>query len=116
MFDCLKQRIKRLFLPKVEVKDIVSFELCYTCGYFMNADCKYGLFLKDGEYTAYIKPVGKDDEDRSEYIVDKDFVLKLEAVLAKGGVSKWNGFNQSNRNILDGDNFWLHLNNGKGGS
>lgn len=107
MFGFLKRK-------KVEIKDIEYFCFSFSCSYFCDADMAYELCKNGDVFTAYIKPVGKPDSEKSEYAVDKAFALELESLLIRNGVGKWNGFDKANKNVLDGDNFSLRLTNGSG--
>ena len=40
----------------IEIKDIMSFRFSYSTGYAMDASVAYSLELKDGVYTAVVKP------------------------------------------------------------
>ena len=114
MLGFLRRKIKKLFLPTVEIKGVEHFNFWFTCGYFCDADTVYELCKNGDGFTASIKPVGKPISEKREYAVDSAFALKLEDLLANNGVSKWNGFEKSNKRVLDGDSFALRFTNESG--
>ncbi|MBQ4647990.1 MAG: hypothetical protein IJB76_02370 [Clostridia bacterium] len=114
MLSFLRRKIKKIFSPTVKIKGVEYFHFRYTCGYFCDADQSYELCKAGDGFTAYVKPIGKPREERRKYAVNADFALKLEALLANNGVGKWNGFDKSNKMVLDGDSFALKLTNESG--
>ena len=100
LFGCAKN---------TEIRDIVSFSFSYSTGYMMDASVSYRLELKDGVYTAVVKPNLVPEEEASVCTVDKAFVRELEEFLRSENVSKWNGFNKSDDRVLDGNSFGLSI-------
>ena len=101
IFVLLEMRNKK----KVSIKDIKRMHFSYSQGYAANAYIIYEIEYKDNKYIAKIKPYGVSDEEATEKEVDKCFVKNVKEVLDKYEVSKWNGFNKTDRNVLDGDSF-----------
>ena len=101
------------FLPgcarKAKIGDITKFHFHYTAGYAMYAYVNYDLELKDGGYTASVKPAGVPDEEARFFAVDEPFAQELKAILEKYGVGSWNGFNKRNKHVLDGNSFSLSV-------
>ncbi len=93
----------------VKVSGITSFSYRYTAGNMVNADVYYGLEYRNGTYTATVKPNGTPEEDAESFKVDKMFEENLRAILEKYKVSKWNGFNKTNKMVLDGNSFYLDI-------
>ena len=93
----------------IEIRDIISFRYSYSTGYMMDASVAYTLELKDGVYTASIKPNLVPEEEASVFTVDKAFAEELEEFLRSEKVSKWNGFNKSDNRVLDGNSFGLSI-------
>ena len=75
----------------------------------MNAYTRYEINKKDGKYIATIKQYGKSDEEAQKVEVSENKVKELESILNKYNVIKWNGFNQNDKNVLDGDSFSLSI-------
>ena len=96
---------------KIEITNIHAFHLSYTKGYSINASINYELdYNKDsGKYFVNIKPYDVSDDDKLEMDVDIDIKEKLENILKKYHVEKWNGFKKYDNNVLDGDSFHLYI-------
>ena len=99
---------------EIVISNIKSFHFNYSVGYMANAYVVYEIEYKDDKYFALVKPNGISEEDRKEIQVDKAFVSSVEEVLRKYQVEKWNGFNKSDQNVLDGDSFSLSIGNENG--
>ncbi|MBE6016532.1 MAG: hypothetical protein E7233_02830 [Lachnospiraceae bacterium] len=93
----------------VKVSGITSFSYRFTTGNMVNADVFYGLEYKNGNYTATVKPNGEPEQNAKKIKVDKSFEENLRAILEKYKVSKWNGFNKTNKMVLDGNSFYLDI-------
>ena len=92
------------------ITDIRSFHFSYQVGNYMNGSVAYELKLEaDGSYTAKIKPNTGAEEDAKVYKVGKEFADELAAFLREKKVSRWNGFQKSNRHVLDGNGFSFSL-------
>lgn len=100
----------------VDIKEIKSFAFGYTCGNTIYANVRYSLTLENGEYVATMKPAHVPEEEMLTFVVTKDFVEELEAFLVENEVGKWNGFDKSNTNVMDGDGFELYINTQDGTS
>ncbi|MBP5684391.1 MAG: hypothetical protein J6X02_03955 [Bacilli bacterium] len=98
----------------IKIQDIKSLSFNYSNGYMMYAYTRYELNC-DKSCTLRIKPNGIPDEDMKEYEVDNKTIVELCDLLNKYDISKWNGFDESDQNVLDGDSFSfsLNLHNGK---
>lgn len=102
--------MNKLFQKRlVHIKEIVFFSFSYTQGYCCNANARYQLEWRNGGYVASVKPVGKSQEDAKTVSVPDTFARKLEKILTEHGVSGWNGFQKSNKQVLDGDSFGLSV-------
>lgn len=97
---------------KVEISKIKSFHFSYSNGYSINANTRYELNYdkNNNQYIAVIKPYEVSEEDKQEIIVDDLFVEEILKVLKEYRIDKWNGFNKTNQNVLDGDGFNLSIN------
>lgn len=94
--------------PKVNISDIKSFRYHYTMGTAFNADVLYELNCED-KCIALVKAYGESEEDAKEYNVDSDFVSKLSQILNENNVGAWDGFNESDNMVLDGDSFSISV-------
>lgn len=99
---------------KVVINEIKSMYFSYTNGYMVNSNVYYEIKLKDDKYIAAIKPNEVAEEDKLEIEVDKSTVNKIKKVLKENKVEKWNGFDKSNRNVMDGDSFSFNLETNSG--
>ena len=94
----------------IMIENTKSFSMFYTMGYAINSDIRYEYELKDDKYVVYVKPYGISEEDKKEFIVDKEFIEKIEEVFNKYEVYKWDGFDKVDKNVLDGDSFSITIN------
>ena len=97
-----KNRIRNYNLDGSNIK---SFYISYSNGYMMNAYTRYQLALESDKYIAKIKPYGVAEEDILEIEVEKELMENISEVLKKYEVNKWNGFNKTDKGVLDGDSF-----------
>ena len=86
------------------ISNIENLRFSYTSGYMMNSDTRYELDCKEGCFLLY-KPYGISSSEEKRYKVDNEIVLEIEKVLNKYNVSKWDGFDGNDQNVLDGDSF-----------
>lgn len=92
------------------VTDIKSFHFSYQVGNYMNGSVSYELKLQeDGSYLATVKPNQVAPEQADSYVVDKAFADELAAFLREHKVQRWNGFQKSNKHVLDGNGFSFSL-------
>lgn len=103
----MKKEKENEIINKVEIGELTSLYLSYSKGYMMNADIHYE-FKYDEEKSKYmvsIKPYLISEEDKLELEVEESFKDKLKEILVKNEVGKWDGYNKSDKNVLDGDSF-----------
>ena len=91
------------------ISNIKHFSFSYTVGYAMNARVRYEIDYDNNDYKTSIIPNGIPDEDKLEVKIDKEVIDRIEQVLNKYNISKWNGFDKVDKNVLDGDSFSLYL-------
>lgn len=89
---------------EVEISEIKSLYFTYTRGYAMNAYVVYDLNCDDNCILKY-KPYGIDIEEAKKVKVSMDTIKKVKDILLKYEVSKWDGFDKTDKNVLDGDSF-----------
>ena len=90
------------------IHDINTFRFSYTVGYHYEASIEYEVECNDKCSLKY-KGEGITIENASIYEFDKDKVKELENILNKYKVGRWNGFNKSDRYVLDGNSFSLSI-------
>ena len=84
---------------KVEITNIKYFEYYHSAGMMMNSDKRYIL-----------EKVNEPPESAITKKVTTDFVQELENILKKYNVEKWDGFNKTDPNVLDGSSFSITIN------
>ena len=93
-----------------QITGIKSFRFSYQVGNYMNGSVAYELKQEeDGSYTATVKPNQVAEEDAKKYKAGKDFADELAAFLREKKVNRWNGFQKSDRHVLDGNGFSFSL-------
>ena len=95
--------------PASNISNIKHFYFTYSNGYAMNSYTKYEIDEKDGKFIAKIKQYGEPEEDSKEIEISSEKMKELENILNKYNVSKWDGFNKTDKNVLDGDSFSFSL-------
>ena len=103
----MKKKQENEIIKTIENGDLKSLYLSYSKGYMMNANIRYDFnFDKEtNKYYVEIKPYLIAEEDKLKIEVDDSFKDKLSDILIKYNVDKWDGFNKSDQNVLDGDGF-----------
>ena len=96
---------KNLYKDKTKIENTKSLTFRYTVGNYINADIVYELYLINNSYIATYKIAGIPKENQLKKEVSKETVTKIENILKKYKVYKWNGFNKSDNNVLDGNSF-----------
>ena len=76
----------------------------------MNASESFDIEIEDGKYIVKVKDDGMDPEDARRYEVDKYQIKRFESLLNEINIYKWNGFNKSDKNVLDGSSFSISIN------
>ena len=94
---------------KVTISNIKHFSFFYSSGYSINARTRYELDYNNNKYIAKILPNEVPDENIKEVEVPKEVVKEIESILEKYNISKWNGFNKTDKNVLDGNSFSLYI-------
>ena len=92
----------------MEIKSIKSFSFFYTTGYAMNADVRYEVECTE-KCIAKIKLNGVEEEKAIKKEVSSSDIRILEDILNKYNVNKWDGFNKTDKNVLDGNSFSLNI-------
>ena len=75
----------------------------------MNASVSYEINLIDGKYMLKVKPTDISEEETQEFELSKDKIQEIINKLNEYHVSRWNGFNKSDKYVLDGNSFSLNI-------
>ena len=97
-----------MFINKT-IKDITGFEFRYSYGNGKDSYVQYEVLEKADIYFVSIKARGEREEDRAEFEISPDVVVKLEECLNRYKVGKWDGFHKSNKYVLDGNSFSMFV-------
>lgn len=100
--------ILSMFRKKVSIDDIKSFHFSYSTGTMMYANVAYDLRC-DEKCIAVIKPSGVADTEALEVSCDDNVRNEIKKLMEKYHVDKWNGFDKSDNNVLDGNSFSLSI-------
>ena len=85
---------------------ITSFE--YSFGSYFGGYYDYQIYQEGNKYIFIGN--GKNGVDLSiNETIDRSVLDDIQEIIQKYDVKKWNGFNKSNRNILDGHSFSLFV-------
>ena len=101
------------FKKKVRIEELKSFHYSYDTGWHMNASESFDIETEDGKYIVKVKDDGMDPEDARKYEVDKYQIRRFESLLNEINIYKWDGFNKSDKNVLDGSSFSISINFGE---
>lgn len=94
----------------VEVSKATYVYFTYSSGTYMNSGNSYEASLRDdGVVEVKVRQDGQAEEDVPVIETDKSFLEKIDSIIGKNNVAKWNGFNRSARDVLDGDGFSLSI-------
>ncbi len=74
-------------------------------GTYMGAGFDYDYEYKDGKHTITVRVDGVVEEDALTIDVDEAFAQQLEDVIEQYRLKKWDGYNKSDKNVLDGSGF-----------
>lgn len=93
----------------VEIGEIKRMYFSYTTGNMAHSGVVYELDCEEGGCTASVKPDGVPEEESLRFSVDAGFVRRLEALLRENEVGKWDGFDKTDKHVLDGKRFEMSL-------
>ena len=93
----------------VEISKIKYFNFGYSTGNMANAYVSYNIELKDKKYQVSIKPTGITEEETLKIEISPKEINKIEKILKENEVEKWDGFQKSDKNVLDGNSFSLSI-------
>lgn len=91
----------------VNMSKVVDFRFGYSSGTYMNSGCTYEASLKGDAVEVKVRQDEVDMDDVPVITTDASFLEKIDEILAKNQVEKWNGFSLSAQDVMDGDSFSL---------
>ena len=100
-----------LLLPRIKEKKIENINhlyFTYTSGYAMYSYATYTLDCTD-KCNLKVKQLGVPEEETIEVEIPKEKVEEIANKLNEYHVSRWNGYNKTDKYVLDGDSFSFNL-------
>ena len=94
---------------QVKINDIKRFYFSYSNGYMANSNVIYELEMNSYGCNITIKPYEIPEEEKMSLYVGDVVCKKVEDVLNKYNVIKWDGFKGNDPYVLDGDSFSMSL-------
>ncbi len=97
------------------IASIKSLSYGYSTGRAINANVQYDIECKE-KCIAKIKLDGVAEEDAKEVELDENKIKELISIFNNNKVYKWDGFQKSDKHVLDGNSFhfYLHEQNDRG--
>ena len=89
-----------------KITNINKFELSYSKGHAIEANTIYTIDCTDS-CVATIKHTGNSEVKAVE--INEDIVRVVEDLLNDYKVGSWDGFNKSNKHVLDGNSFHMYI-------
>ena len=90
---------------RVEISDIKKLHFSYSTGTMMYANVSYDLELIEGKYIVKIKPNLIPEEETITANMKNEDIEAIKNILIKYNVQRWDGFNKSDKYVLDGNSF-----------
>lgn len=91
-----------------DINKINSFEFGYTEGYGINTNVRYTMKC-DKKCILKVKPYGVDENKATKKELSSKDINSFINILNKYNVLSWDGFNKSDKDVLDGDSFHLYV-------
>ena len=91
------------------IQSIHHFYFHYSVGYAYLANVNYEINIEDEKYIASIKLVGVEEDDATKVELSDEDLQKFMDILNKYHIGRWDGFQKSDKMVLDGDSFSLGL-------
>lgn len=83
--------------------DIKSFK--YGYGSYFPGYITYEIVKKDDKYELTIDKINSPDTEKTTKTIDKKYVDEINKIINEYKVYKWDGFNKSDNNVMDGTGF-----------
>lgn len=90
------------------ITELSKLDFNYSTGTHVNAWVSYNINCVD-KCILTIKPNNIAEEDKQEVELYKKTMNKIIDILNKYDVVNWDGFNKTDNNVLDGNNFHINL-------
>ena len=91
-------------------KEFKSIMFSYSNGGdIANSQEIYEINKKDDKYIATIKEKFKTEDEKVEVEVDINTIYSILRIIDTYNISTWNGFNEHDSMVLDGDSFYFRL-------
>ncbi len=91
------------------MENIKNLDYFYSVSTMMNGDVHYEINCDDNKCIMKYKPQRFSMEEAKEYEITKEDLLKIEEILTKYKVYKWDDFNKSDTRVLDGNSFHFYV-------
>ena len=98
-----------LFFQKKEIQSMKELYYVVNDGRSIYGKVEYHLIYKDGEYLLESKLEGYKDEEKYLSKVSKEEVDEILSILNFYKVSRWNGFDQASKMVMDGKSFTFRV-------
>ena len=95
-------------IEEKKIESVKHLYFTYTSGYAANAYATYTLDCTD-KCTLKVKQLGVPEEETIEVEIPKEKVEEIANKLNEYHVSRWNGFNKTDKYVLDGDSFSFNI-------
>ena len=93
-----------------DMGNIKNFRFTYSVGYSAYANYVYELKKEDnGKYKAMYKKAGVPNDEITVFTVDSATAQNLKNLLIENNILKWNGFKETDKNVLDGNDFYFSV-------
>jgi len=102
-----KQKNEKEYV-KIDIENTIEFSFNNLAGNYANGRIIYEIKLEESKYIASYKPDGIEDEEKYVKEITKEDVLRLEEILTNCEIYKWNGFHESDPDVLDGHDFSIY--------
>lgn len=96
-------------VKEININNLSHFRFSYSKGYAKDSNIVYEINKIDDKYNAYIKPYGISEEEAKTIQIDETTINKIGEILNKYNVILWDGFNENDKDVLDGDSFYFFL-------
>ena len=94
---------------KDNISNIKEMRFSYSTGTAINANVFYEIKCHNNSCLATIKPSDIPEEECAETKINKTTIVEIENILNKYEVSKWNNYDKSDKNVLDGNSFSIYI-------
>ena len=91
------------------IRNIVSFEYSSVNGMAIDDYTKYSIECNKNLCIYVIKPDGKKESDVKKIELDNNLISELAEKLNKYNVYSWDGFDKTDKDVLDGKSFSIRI-------